>query len=177
MRSSIYCRLIFWYFCTPFVSGMASVVLSQCAPWWWGRGAAGEQGPLHGNSAAGQVRGELLDGTDAQQGERRTVRRQDCDTHKTVDLSSLGCWFDFFVGQIMIYFEVQSLCVSVSHIPNYCEGKRFCLWKWENLMKAAVSCDTPLELWILLHKDHCHHTAGKQVRINKSLWAQQYWTD
>nr|XP_040018537.1 protein-methionine sulfoxide oxidase mical2b isoform X7 [Gasterosteus aculeatus aculeatus]XP_040018538.1 protein-methionine sulfoxide oxidase mical2b isoform X7 [Gasterosteus aculeatus aculeatus] len=31
------------------------VVLSQCSPRWRGWGAAGEQGALHGNSAAGQV--------------------------------------------------------------------------------------------------------------------------
>lgn len=56
--------------------GLASVVLSQCTTCWRGWGAAGEQGPLHGNSAAGQVRRELLHGTDAQQGERRTATRE-----------------------------------------------------------------------------------------------------
>lgn len=47
------------------------VVLSQCAPCWRGRGAAGEQGALHGNAAARQIWGELLNWEDAQQGERR----------------------------------------------------------------------------------------------------------
>ena len=51
------------------VPGMAPVVLSQCTPCWWGRGAAGEQGPLHGNPAVGQVWGELIDCKDTRQGE------------------------------------------------------------------------------------------------------------
>lgn len=55
------------------VPGMASAILPHCTPCWWGWGAAGEQGPLHGNSAAGQVWGELLHCKDEQQGERQTA--------------------------------------------------------------------------------------------------------
>lgn len=47
------------------------VVLSQRTPCWRGRGAAGEQGPLHGDAAAGQVRGKLFRTADQGQGETR----------------------------------------------------------------------------------------------------------
>lgn len=48
------------------------VVLSQRSSCWRGRGDAGEQGPLHGDAAAGQVRGKLFRTADQGQGETRT---------------------------------------------------------------------------------------------------------
>lgn len=54
---------------TFFLLCVMPVVLSQCSPCWWGWGTTGEQSPLHGNSAAGQIWGELRNSKGSNKGE------------------------------------------------------------------------------------------------------------
>lgn len=97
MHSSIYCRIMFDISAPSLSLAWPQLSCHSAAP-------GGEDGELRENkvrSMATQLLAKFEENSSTahmRSKVRRAVWRQECDTHKTVDLSSLWCWFYFFRG-------------------------------------------------------------------------------